>query len=107
MGELDDRGVQRFNPETAGRPQLIRGTTQLLFPRMRVSEWCVLSVKNKSHSVTAEVTVPTTGANGVIIAQGGSVGGWTLYAKDGKLKYCYNFFGIDHYFAESDMAIPA
>ena len=66
-----------------------------------------LNVKNKSHAVTAELTVPNGGAKGVIITQGGSVGGWTLYAKDGKLKDCYNFFGISHYFAESDTAIPA
>ena len=44
--------------------------------------------------MTAEVDVPKSGADGVIIAQGGSIGGWSLYAKDGKLKYCYNFFGI-------------
>ena len=104
---LDDRGFERINPDIAGRPQLIRGNTQLLFPGMRVSESCILTLKNKSHSVTTEVTVPTTGANGVIITQGGAVGGWTLYAKDGKLKYRYNFFGISHYFAESDTAIPA
>jgi len=104
---LDDRGFERINPDIAGRPQLIRGNTQLLFPGMRVSEWCVMNVKNKSHAVTAELTVPDGGAKGVIITQGGAVGGWTLYAKDGKLKYCYNFFGINHYFAESDTAIPA
>ena len=74
---------------------------------MRVSESCVLTLKNKSHSVTAELACPKAGAKGVIITQGGSVGGWTLYAKDGKLKYCYNFFGIDHYFAEADTPIPA
>src|SRR6478735_1687178 len=104
---LDDRSFERINPDIAGRPQLIRGNTQLLFPGMRVSEWCVMNVKNKSHAVTAELTVPDGGAKGVIITQGGAVGGWTLYAKDGKLKYCYNFFGINHYFAESDTAIPA
>jgi arylsulfatase A-like enzyme len=104
---LDDRGFERINPDIAGRPQLIRGTSQLLFPGMRVSEACVLTLKNKSHSVTAEVVVPPSGAQGVIITQGGQVGGWSLYAKDGKLKYCYNFFGIEYYFAEADAAIPS
>jgi arylsulfatase len=103
---LDDRGFERVNPDIAGRPQLIQGNTQLLFAGMRVAEMCVLTLKNKSHSVTAELTVPPKGAKGVIITQGGSVGGWTLYAKDGKLKYCYNFFGIEHYFAEADTPIP-
>ena len=49
--------------------------------------------------------IPEEGAKGVIITQGGSVGGWTLYAKGGKLKYCYNFFGIEHYYADADDAI--
>ena len=51
--------------------------------------------------------MPKAGAEGVIIAQGGSVGGWSLYAKDGKLKYCYNFFGIELYFVEATQPIPA
>ena len=55
---LDDRGFERINPDIAGRPQLIRGNTQLLFPGMRVSEACVLTLKNKSHSVTSQLTVP-------------------------------------------------
>ena len=60
----------------------------------RLSENSVVNIKNKSHSVTAEIVVPKSGAEGVIIAQGGFSNGWSLYAKDGKLKYCYNFFGI-------------
>ena len=104
---LDDRGFERINPDIAGRPQLIRGNTQLLFQGMRVSEWCVLTLKNKSHSVTANLVVPESGANGVIVTQGGSVGGWSLYAHEGKLKYCFNFFGIEHYIISADKPIPA
>ena len=104
---LDDRAFERINPDIAGRPQLILGNRQLLFQGMRVGEGCVLALKNKSHSVTAELNVPPGGARGVIVTQGGQVGGWTLYAKDGKLKYCYNFFGIEHYFAEADRPIPS
>ena len=74
---------------------------------MRVSEACVLNLKNKSHSVTANVVVPDSGASGVIITQGGGVGGWALYAHDRKLKYCYNFFGIEHFVVTADKAIPA
>ena len=67
----------------------------------RLSENSVVSIKNKSHAVTAELDVPDAGAEGVIIAQGGNIGGWTLYAKGGKLKYCYNLLGIQYFFAES------
>ena len=104
---LDDRRFERINPDLAGRPQLVRGNTQILFTGMRVSEGSVLSLKNKSHSVTAQIVAPASSANGVIVTQGGEVGGWALYANAGKLKYCYNFFGIHYFFAESDAPIPA
>jgi arylsulfatase len=104
---LDDRGFERINPDIAGRPQLLSGNSQLLFPGMRVSENCILTLKNKSHSVTAEIIVPESGASGVIVTQGGLAGGWALYAHDGKLKYCYNFFGIDYFITEASEPIPA
>ncbi len=104
---LDDRTFERFNPDLAGRPQLIRGNSQLLFPGMRVSENCVLTLKNKSYSVTAEITVPESGATGVIITQGGIVGGWSLYAHEGRLKYCYNFLGVEHFMVTAEQPIPA
>lgn len=104
---LDDRGFERINPDIAGRPQMVTGNSQLLFSGMRVAEGCVIVVKNKSHSVTANVVVPESGATGVIVTQGGSAGGWTLYAHEGKLKYCYNFFGIERYMAEAAEPIPA
>ena len=105
---LDDRVAERMNPDTAGRPVLIRGTTQILFGDMgRLSENSMVSIKNKSHAVTAEIVVPESGAKGVIIAQGGNIGGWSLYAKDRRLKYCYNFLGITYTYVESRNALPA
>jgi arylsulfatase len=105
---LDDRTFERFSADLAGRPQLIKGNTQLLFGGMgRLTENSVVSVKNKSHSITADVDVPQAGAEGVIVAQGGSTNGWSLYAKGGKLKYCYNFFGITVTLVEATQPIPA
>jgi arylsulfatase A-like enzyme len=102
----DDLGA-RMNPDTAGRPVLIKGKSQILFGSMgRLSENSVVSVKNKSHAVTAEIVVPPTGAEGVIIAQGGNIGGWCLYTKGGKLKYCYNLLGVQQFYAESSSALP-
>ena len=103
---LDDRGFERINSDLAGRPQLISGNTQLLFSGMRVSENCILNMKNKSHSVTADIVVPDQGAAGVIVTQGGQVGGWSLYVHDGKLKYCYNFFGIQYFIVTADEPLP-
>ena len=105
---IDDRLLEKVNPDTAGRPVLIKGKTQLLFAGMRgLSENCILNLKNKSHSVTAEIVVPQKGAEGVIIAQGANIGGWSLYAKGGRLKYCYNWSGLKHFFVESAGPIPA
>ena len=105
---LDDRTFERFNPDLAGRPQLIKGKTQILFGGMgRLSENSIVSIKNKSYAITADVDVPKSGAEGVIVAQGGSVNGWSLYAKGGKLKYCYNFFGVEVTFVEGTQPIPA
>jgi len=105
---LDDRRFERFNPDIAGRPQLVRGTSQLLFGRMgRLSESSIVSMKNKSHSITAQVDVPERGVNGVIVAQGGAFGGFALYAKDGRPAYCYNLFGLQQFKIYGDDAISA
>jgi arylsulfatase len=92
----------------AGRPQLVTGNSQLLFGGMgRLSENSVLVMKNKSFSITAEVEVPSKGAEGVIIHQGGAFGGMSLYAKSGKAKFAYNFFGLQTFTTEASQPIPA
>jgi arylsulfatase A-like enzyme len=105
---MDDRGAERLEPALAGRPTLIQGTSQMFFPGMgRLSENSVVSIKNKSFTVTAEVVVPDSGAEGVIIAQGGRFGGWALYAKSGRAKFVYNVLGIHEFATESEPPIPA
>ena len=104
---LDDRRVERFNSDLAGRPLLITGNSQLLFGGMgRLSENSVINVKNKSHSVTAALQVPEGAAEGVIVSQGGAFGGWSLYVKDGKPKYCYNLFGLQRFHVAGEAQIP-
>ncbi|MEV6964026.1 arylsulfatase [Hamadaea sp. NPDC051192] len=95
---LDDRKVERFDADLAGRPVLIRGDSQIVYGGMgRLSENSVLNLKNKSHSVTAQITIPDGPARGVIVAQGGQFGGWSLYVLDGRLRYCYNLFGVKRF----------
>jgi arylsulfatase A-like enzyme len=104
---IDDNVAARLNSDLAGRPVLIKGNSQILFGSMgRLSENSVINVKNKSHAVTASIVVPKEGAEGVIIAQGGNIGGWALYAHGGKLKYCYNLLGIHQFYAESADKLP-
>jgi arylsulfatase A-like enzyme len=105
---LDDRRFERFNADLAGRPELIKGNSQLLFGGMgRLSENSTINVKNKSHSVTAEVVVPDDGAEGAIISQGGAYAGWSLYAHEGRPKYCYNLFGLQRFYVEGESPMPA
>ena len=104
---IDDRSGERLNPDIAGRPQLIKGREQLLFPGMiRLTEHAIINIKNKSHTVTAEITVPERGAKGTIIAQGGNFGGWALYVKDGRLKYAYNLLGLELYEVQAPDPLP-
>ena len=105
---MDDRSAERVNPELAGRPTLIRGNSQLFFAGMgRLSENSVVSIKNKSFSVTAHVDIPDGGANGVIIAQGGRFGGWAVYFNDGRATFVYNALGIYEYPTTADTPMPA
>jgi arylsulfatase len=105
---LDDRKAERSNSDIAGRPAVVQGNTQLLFPAMRrIQENAVINTKNKSHSVTAELEIPESGAKGVIVAQGGGMGGWTLYAHEGKLKYFYNFLGLLRSEVSATSPLPA
>jgi arylsulfatase len=104
---LDDRVAERISAEVAGRPMLVKGTRQRHFGGMRrLSENSVVSIKKRSHAVTAEIDVPEAGVQGVIIAQGGGIGGWSLYVVDGRLRYCYNLLGVQRFSVASERALP-
>jgi arylsulfatase len=61
---------------------------------MGMSENVFINVKNRSLTITADVEIPAGGADGVILAQGGRFGGWSLYMKGGRPIYVYNFIGL-------------
>ncbi|MFZ0014366.1 MAG: arylsulfatase [Acidimicrobiia bacterium] len=105
---IDDRTGERINSDLAGRPVLVQGKSQVFFSGMgRLSENSVVNMKNKSFTVTSNVTVPDEGANGVIIAQGGRFGGWAVYAKDGRLKFAYNVLGVQEFSVTAEQTIPS
>jgi len=94
---LDDRRQELFNPKLAGRPDLMFGRTSLtLYEGMNgLLENDFINVKNTSFEIVAEIETGDKPANGVIVAQGGRFGGWSLYVKDGTPVYTYNYVGID------------
>jgi arylsulfatase len=96
---IDDRRLERLNAAMAGRPDLMAGRTSLtVYEGMTgISENVFINAKNRSHTITAEVEIPQGEANGVILAQGGRFGGWSLYVKDGKPTFTYNFVGLQRF----------
>jgi arylsulfatase len=93
---LDDRVTERENPEVAGRLDLHAGLSTMSFgPRVgRLTEEAAPNVKNRSHVITADLEV-VTGTNGVVVAQGGRFGGWSLYVVGSVPHYAYNYVGRD------------
>lgn len=106
---IDDRRSERFDSRIAGRPDLMGGRTSLtVYEGMTgMMESVFINIKGVPHTVTAEVEVPNASANGVIIAQAGRFGGWTLYMKGGKAYYEYNFFGLEWTKVGSPSALSA
>ena len=106
---LDDRFLERLNASLVGRPDIMAGKTSLTVYEgmIGMSENVFLNLKNKSHTITAEVQVPKGGAKGVILAQAGRFGGWSLYMKNGKPTYTYNFLGLKRFTITAKQPVPA
>ncbi len=100
---IDDRTIERTNAALAGRPDLLGDRTSLtLYEGMEgMMENTFMNIKNRSFSITAELNIPKGGANGVILSQGGRFGGWSVYLKDGKPEFTYNFLGLESYVISS------
>src|ERR1043166_6153905 len=94
---IDDRRSERFNPAIAGRPDLLGGRKSLtVYPGMvGMMENAFINVKGVHHTITAEVELSDAKTSGVIIAQAGYFGGWTLYMKEGKPRHEYNWFALE------------
>ena len=104
---IDDRSVERMDAAVAGRPDLMRGRTALtLYPgAVAMAENAFINVKNRSHALTATIDVPNGGADGVIIAQAGRFSGWSLYVKNNRPAYAYNWLGREIYSIRSTEAL--
>ena len=103
---LDDNTTQRGLPHH--RPSLIEGRTRFTFYRenVRMPELSTVNVKNTSFDLTAELVIPEAGAEGVVVCQGGNMAGWSLYVRDNKPVYFYNWMGHELYAVESTAQLP-
>jgi arylsulfatase len=106
---IDDRRAERFNPAIAGRPDIMGGRKTLtVYPGMvGMMENAFINVKGVHHTITAEVELKDDKTSGVIIAQAGYFGGWTLYMKDGKPRHEYNWFALERTNIGGDTALAA
>lgn len=106
---LDDRMTERENPKEAGRLDLMGDRRSVTFHAgaPRLTEETAPNVKNRSHTLTAEFTVPEGGADGVLVAQGGRFGGWALYVHEGRPHYAYNYFGLQEHKVRAAEPLPA
>ena len=104
---IDDRTIERTNPALAGRPDVLGDRKSLtLYEGMQgMLENTFMNIKNRSSKITAELEIPAR-ASGAILSQGGRFGGWSLYMKDGKPAYTYNFLGLSRYTVTAPQALP-
>jgi arylsulfatase len=103
---LDDRFAERgMNPD---RPSGVKGRTNFSYAAgtTRIPEGSAPPIYQRGHTITARVVIPKTGAEGVILAEGGASGGYTLFVQDGKAHYEYNFFGKAIYHVSSADILP-
>jgi arylsulfatase A-like enzyme len=94
---LSDETLKRALPHN--RPSHLEGLRRfVLYPEnVRMPEMATVNVKNTSFDLAAHIVVPSQGAQGVVICQGGVMAGWSLYLDpDGKPTYLYNYFGREH-----------
>lgn len=102
---VDSRGTLRFADP---RPQIaLPRTSYTYFPGTQmVPSNAGPTVLNRPHSITADVEVPTDGAQGVLLSAGDVQGGYTFYVQGQKLHYVYNYVGSNFYHIESNVVVP-
>jgi arylsulfatase A-like enzyme len=94
-----DWRIERLNAELMGRPSLSGNAKTLTYYEGQVGLPPEGSprVLNKSWTLTADIEIPEGGAEGMIVTQGGIVGGYGLYLRGGKPTFVYNYLSLDRF----------
>lgn len=105
---LDWRAAERLNAENMGRPQLGGKRNQLTYyaGQLAVPNDAAPRVLNKSWSITAELDIPQSGAEGMIVTHGGITAGYGLYLRASKPVFSYNYLAKDRYLIEAQQPLP-
>ena len=93
---LDPRSNERIDPALRTSTSATRNRSVYFGSGLHLYDGQAPAVRNTSHLITADIIVPQTGSDGVIVAAGGSQGGYALFVQEGQLHYTYNFVGQEH-----------
>jgi arylsulfatase A-like enzyme len=101
---LDWRAVERLNAELQGRPSLAgKRNTYVYYPgQIALPDRAAPPVLNKSFSVTADIKIPESGAEGMVFTHGGLTGGYGIYLRGGKARFVYNMLAIERFTVETE-----
>jgi arylsulfatase len=104
---LDGRGIERLatpRPEMSGPRD-----KYVYFPGTgEVESSNAADMRNRSYSITADVEIPADGARGVLLAQGGFIGGQAFFVNnDGKLQFSHNYVGLNEFKVVADSKLPS
>lgn len=104
---LDDRRYERVADPT--RPVAARAAPSYTYyaDTSVVHPLAAPQLLGRGHTVTAYVTIPETGAEGVLACSGGEFGGWSFFLKDGKLIYVHNYLKLNESKVASAERVPA
>src|SRR5215510_10269030 len=105
---LDWRATIRMNAELMGRPSLVRGRNKLTYypGTIGLPDGASPPMCNKSWTITEEIEVPDSKAEGMIITHGGLEGGYGLYLRDGKPVFVYNFLSVERTTVAAEKPLP-
>ncbi len=98
---LDDRVSERFDVSSRPSPAAGRTTFTYYSAVASIPEGSAPSLKNRSFTITADVEIPESGAQGVLLTQGGRFAGWSLFLENSKPTYIYNFVNAERYKIQS------
>jgi arylsulfatase A-like enzyme len=103
---IDDRVLERTNADLVGRPTVMEGRNSITYgPGMKgMGTDIFIATPGKSYTMTADVDVQS-GANGVIVCQGGRFGGFSFFLNSGKPTFVYNYLGLEKYTVASSQAL--
>ena len=104
---LDDRRYERFADPTRPVAAISKPIYTYYPDTSIVHTLAAPQLQGREHTITAYVTIPDSGAEGVLACTGGEFGGWSLFIKDGRLHYSHNYLKIEEYSLVSSSQVPS